>query len=308
MRPESRLGSIALVLGFAACSWLGERTVVAQDVANGLWQSYRYPASNPNWRRQYEEEVAHWGYDPQGLRPAYRSSPDMMWGNQPGGATSPFGNAPYYTVSHWDPYIPRPVDWTGLEYGGAGAPPESTTGNHGWYGPSAPGPRSEVPKDWREWEQNTPEGRRYLEQNGLRAPDDRPIRNGPGVLPAQEKSAFKQYFRAEQPKAGVKIWQAHESRIPADPNELPVQAEDETGGFKQYVLNRTSGPGQGRWQVKQGGVVRPRPLGEPTPSRIMTPAPEHSGFTQYSVKLKPGPGQGRWEVKSKKPAPEPAAP
>lgn len=298
--PRSRL--FAAISG---CILLSAGSVCAQDVANGLWQDYRYPASNPNWQRNYEREVATWGKFPERLRPRYNSSPDMTWGTAAPLGTSPFGDQPFYTVSRWQPYVPRPIDWSGLEYSGADAPPETSTGNHGWYGPNSPGVRGFTPAEWQQWEMNTPEGQRYREMSGIGGPPSRPpgarTRTASGV-PSRERSALKQYFRSQPGKPGTGRWQERDGRIPPESIDRPTGDGQGASELKQYILNRPTAAARGR--TPQLRVVRPNPAPDAKASGVVTPAPEHSGFTQYYLRTAPRSGQRRWEVKSKTPAPE----
>lgn len=304
MRRSARNSLTGLLGAMVACTVLLPLTVKAQDVGNGLWQNYRYPASNPNWRAEYAREVATWGEFPQEMRPRYNSSADVVWGSASPGGASPFGTQPFYTVTEWNPYVPRPVEWTGLEYNTASDPPESTTGNHAWYGASSPGPRSDTPAEWREWEMNTPEGLRYREASGL-AGTPTGARAATGIsAPVKEKTSLRQYFRTEPTKPGAGRWQERDARVPPEVNHVPApDAGAGAGGLKQYVLNRPAGTPKGTTGRLQ--VVRPRSIPEPKAARFATPPPEHSGFTQYYMRTTPRTGQRHWEVKSKKPATEP---
>jgi hypothetical protein len=309
MRPASRNRIVAASAALAVVAWgLGASRASAQDVGNGLWQNYRYPTSNPNWRNVYDEDVAHWGEDPAGLRPRYHSSPDVMWNAYKPSTSSPFTSQPFYTTPRWQPYIPRPVSWNGLEYVVSSAPPESSTGHHGWYGPDSPGPRGETPRQWREWETTTPEGERYLERSGIRLKpgelQQQPPTRSVG-LPARDRRGFSQYTQSTTPKPGEKPWRLHESRIPPEPSELPHRDEPAHTGFTQHSFKAAPGAGQGRAPAHQTHIFRPPPLPEARPARVIYAAPEHTGFTQYNIKTTPGPGRGRFQVKTKKPLPEP---
>jgi hypothetical protein len=285
MRTASRTRTAAAALVLAAAWGAGAAPAAAEDVANGLWQDYRYPTDNPNWRAVYYDNVRTWGWDPVDLRVPYHSSPDVLW-NVYVPPANPYWNGPYYTTSHWEPYVPRPIDWSGLEYSLPSAPPVGNTGYHAWYGFSSPGPRSFTPEEWVEWEQHTPQGREYLAKSGARVAAPPPAEERLPVLP---RRGLKQYDR---PKAGERRWREHEKPVPPEPAALPTRAVPEHRGFIQYYRQT----GQRGWQSREVQVKAPRPA--PSRGRPVAGPAVHRGFTQYYLKSTPGPGQGKWQTKS----------
>jgi hypothetical protein len=253
-----------MIGGLAIACALDTTPARAQDVGNGLWQDYRYPASNPFWQDQYNQMVSTWGWNPTQLRPQYNSSPDAVWSAN---SVSPsnFGTQPFYTVTQWQPYVPRPVDWSGLQYSGANAPPESTTGNHAWYGLNSPGPRSETPEQWREWEANTEQGQEFLQRSGLRRERrlEYPDRNrnqarspNSSQRPTEEGNhegpGFKQYFRVDAGKPGKSRWAVRDSRTaPAANAAGPRRVEP-------FAALPGRGPGEVRRPGAGGAGAAPR--------------------------------------------------
>ena len=330
MGHASRIRTIAAALAIGIGGGITASPASAQDAAPGLWQDYRYPASNPYWRVAYYDTVGNWGYNPTGLRPSYYSSPDAVWtGGNPqkggdavgGGWTGGWnGSGPYFTAPQWYAYQPREFGWSGLEYNIPATPPESTTGYKARYGPSSPGAPSRTPESWREWERNTPMGQEYTARlNGsTRAEELRP--GSQQLLARLEKRSLKQYSRLKEPAAGKKNWQEKEAPVPAEPGEIPPKATPERTGFTEYYLKIT-GPGRGRWVTREELGLAAEAAPAPGPRRVPPPAlkdveppaakeaqppaaaapAEDRGFTVYYRKSQPGPQQGSWTSKSAKP-------
>ncbi len=215
MRPAGRrLGGLALV-SMAAWGLLAPSASAQQF--NGLW-----------WQT----------YD------AFQPSPDVapgLWWDHYQPPMDPVWNGPYYTVSHWNPYYPRVVVWSGLVYNEMNFPPQSTRPN-GWYAPASPGPQS-FPQNAAEfweyiWPILAPETRSVLRtQLGDIAPPEPPPATAPVPAPEEPAPRVKQ-------------------------------------GFKQYYKPVVLGPLKTRWQVREAPAIGAPPAPRPVRS-------EPTGFTQY---------------------------
>jgi hypothetical protein len=203
---------------------------------------------------------------------AFQPSPDVapgFWWDHYQPPARPFWNGPYYTVDHWDPYIPRPVVWSPLIYSFANFPPQSTR-PAGFYAQFSPGPIT-YPENatvfWQYiWPTLTPETRSLIAgQLGLgaglgasvpvpggTAADEAPIPALPPVRP-------KEYYRkaVAGPLRGT-YWQ--ERQVPLHELPGPRIIRGDHLGFTQYYRP----PGESRW------VFRPTR----TPKNVIEPGKE----------------------------------
>jgi hypothetical protein len=219
---------------------MSTRPALAQQDFNGLWWG-RSNAQDFNglWWGQYNAFV-----------PSPDVAPGVWWDHyQP--PANPVWNGPYYTVPHWQPYVPRPVEWTGLDYGVANAPPQSTRPN-GWYGPMSPGPRGDpvsATEFWRYiWPNLSPQTRQLIRETvkpGVAPPEPAAAPTPASVVPEAPRRGFKQYYKpaaAGPVKAG---WTAREAPM-YQARPAPRVARSEPQGFTQYYRPA----GQGRWTSK----------------------------------------------------------
>src|SRR4051794_15152981 len=105
----SRAACVLTVLLALAGPWgAGARRASAQVNDNVLWGGV------PN---QYGLNGLWWGgynaFSPPNERPGAFAG----WWDFYIPPAEPAWNGPYYSTPHWEPYVPRPIGWNGLEYG-----------------------------------------------------------------------------------------------------------------------------------------------------------------------------------------------
>jgi hypothetical protein len=188
---------------------------------------------------------------------AFQPSPDVapgFWWDHYQPPARPNWNGPYYTVDHWDPYIPRPVAWSPLIYNFANFPPQSTR-PAAFYAQFSPGPIT-FPQNatvfWQYvWPVLAPETRALIAgQLGLGGgpPEEEDFPIIPPVRP-------KEYYR--KPVAGPLkgYWQEREAPLHERPGPHIIRGDHL--GFTQYYRP----PGQSHWVFRSTrapkGVIVP---------------------------------------------------
>ncbi|MDR3634638.1 MAG: hypothetical protein P4L84_12605 [Isosphaeraceae bacterium] len=223
MRPSNDTTwarAASLVVALAWASFAPPARAQAQDF-NGLWWN-RYNAFQPS------PDVA----------------PGLWWDHyQP--PARPVWNGPYYTVDHWDPYVPRPVAWSPLVYNLSDAPPQSTRPS-GFYAQFTPGPLTypgNATEFWRYiWPELSPETRSLIGSQlaGTRAAAEE------YQVPVVPRQGFKEYYRkhALGPLKGG-YWQEREGPV-YDTPPGPRVIHGDGHGFTQYYRPT----GQAYWVLK----------------------------------------------------------
>lgn len=245
MRPTR--GAVRMVVVVAAvCGWVASGPPAhAQDQDfNGLWWN-RYNAFQPS------PDVA----------------PGLWWDHyQP--PARPIWNGPYYTVDHWDPYIPRTVAWSPLIYSFSNYPPQSTRPS-AFYAPFSPGPQTYPANQtvfWQYvWPALSPETQALLgDQLGLGSGTTEPA----PALPVIPRRGLKQYYRKHVlgPLKGT-YWEEHEAPVYEMPPGPRVIRGDHFG-FTQYYRPA----GQNRWALKSSRT--PRRVIEPQKAQQAKPKDE----------------------------------
>lgn len=193
---------------------------------------------------------------------AFQPSPDVapgFWWDHYQPPYRPNWNGPYYTVDHWDPYIPRPVAWSPLIYSFANFPPQSTR-PAGFYAQFSPGPIT-YPQNatvfWQYiWPALSPETRALIGgQLGLGRPAPEPD----DWIPALPPVRAKEYYR--KPVAGPlrgTYWQEREAPLHEQPGPRVIRGDHL--GFTQYYRPL----GQSHWVFRSTR----------TPKSVITPAKE----------------------------------
>lgn len=202
--------SIGAVIAAVVACGLGSASarVQAQEI-NGLW-----------WG----------GYN------AFQPSPDVapgFWWDHYQPPAHPYWNGPYYTVDHWDPYIPRPVAWSPLIYNFANFPPQSTR-PAGFYAQFSPGPITfpqNATQFWQYiWPNLSPETQALIgTQVGLgggKPPED-------DWIPALPPARLKQYYKTTVlgPLKGG-YWKEREAPLHEQPGPRVIRGDHL--GFTQY--------------------------------------------------------------------------